>query len=34
MGVGPLYVIFPKLFRIMANKESSVNECFEVGGGS
>lgn len=28
VGVGPSRLLFPRLFRIVSNKESSVKECF------
>ena len=28
--MGPLCGLFPKLFRLAANKDSSVSNCFEV----
>ena len=30
VGIGSLYGLFPRLFRLAVNKESSVSDCFEV----
>lgn len=29
LGLGPLYSLFPSIFNVVSNKESSVNECYE-----
>lgn len=29
VGVGPIYVLFSRIFRVVANKESSVMDCYE-----
>ena len=31
VGIGPFCGLFPMLFRLTVNKESSVSDCFEVG---
>ena len=28
MGVGPLHLLFPRMFRVASNKETSVKECY------
>lgn len=28
MGMGLLHVLFPRVFRIASNKESSVRDCY------
>ena len=28
VGVGPLRLLFPRIFRVVSNKEASVKECF------
>ena len=33
VGVGPLCGLFPRLFRLAANKESSISNCFKVRSG-
>lgn len=27
-GVSPLHVLYPRVFRVVYNKESSVSDCF------
>lgn len=29
LGLGPLYSLFPSIFKVVTNKESSANECYE-----
>lgn len=34
MGEGPLRALSPRIFKIVANKDFSINDCFEWYGGS
>lgn len=33
LGVGLLFQLFPRIFKVMSNKKSSIKDCYEGGRG-
>lgn len=34
VGIGPLFILFPRMFWVLYNRESPVKDCYGVGEGA